>query len=493
MTPCEPGFACSPEGTCVGADTDEPCVENSDCTEVCIAGACSPPNGVGGVCDESADCVAGLVCTELVCEVDPTIDPTGPAPLAQFVVRPGAGTTATLFEFDASSSVDPTGGPLTFRWDLDDDGVPDPDISGSPLTHMFATEGLKHVTLFAATAAGQIHTYDGYVRVVPSSSLIIVTTALDTNVADDGETSLREAIDLANALSGANTISVPTPLQLQVDNMLPFVTDPDTSIFGSAGAGVDCAGAGVNPCLDFRGDRNELAWLTVTNAADAVEINGIGSWIANTAIRDNTGIAVRTIGANATIGPHVVIDSCATAVLATGSGLVVDSSRITGATDTAVDLRGDSATMRANLLHDNLFTVIIANTIVGLTFWNNTLAFNAGAGLDVRNSSNIDARNNIFSHSAASSGLSAGGQASFVALDHNAFFNNATADCNSCTPGSESVIADPLFADEAARDFSLADNSPCRDAGVDVGLDRNGGREGSFDGTAPDIGAVESP
>ena len=50
-----------------------------------------------------------------------------------------------------------------------------------------------------------------------------------------------------------------------------------------------------------------------------------------------------------------------------------------------------------------------------------------------------------------------------------------------------------MYAGRASGDYRLEPDSPLIDAGVDVGVDVNGSQPGPCNGTAPDIGAWESP
>lgn len=68
-----PGGACESDGDCVDLVTcggagvcvlpdGAPCTSNGDCVSVCIATTCHPASGLGGPCDENADCHDALTC-----------------------------------------------------------------------------------------------------------------------------------------------------------------------------------------------------------------------------------------------------------------------------------------------------------------------------------------------------------------------------------------------------------------------------------------------
>jgi hypothetical protein len=66
-----------------------------------------------------------------------------------------------------------------------------------------------------------------------------------------------------------------------------------------------------------------------------------------------------------------------------------------------------------------------------------------------------------------------------VTADYNCWYNNGDT-----ISGGNDVTDEPLFNNEAGDDYTLASNSPCIDAGVDLGY--------SYNGDAPDIGYWES-
>lgn len=68
-----------------------------------------------------------------------------------------------LASFDASSSVDPAGGPLTFRWSFGDGGVGD----GATAVHPFAVPGVYEIVLVATDSAGATGTASASVAVGP--------------------------------------------------------------------------------------------------------------------------------------------------------------------------------------------------------------------------------------------------------------------------------------------------------------------------------------
>ncbi|MFZ1946062.1 MAG: PKD domain-containing protein [bacterium] len=96
----------------------------------------------------------------LTCADDGPTFPNLP-PTASFTVTPSSGTTQTLFEFDASASVDPNGAEadLEFRWDWDGDDGWDTQWSAAKVaSHRYNDPGTKTVRL-AARDPGQLIGY----------------------------------------------------------------------------------------------------------------------------------------------------------------------------------------------------------------------------------------------------------------------------------------------------------------------------------------------
>lgn len=85
---------------------------------------------------------------------------TNQAPAAKFSVTPAAnGDTGTNYVFDASTSTDPENGSLTYRWDLNGDGIWDTNFSSSAtLSKRFTLSGSKSVSVQVKDAFGLVST-----------------------------------------------------------------------------------------------------------------------------------------------------------------------------------------------------------------------------------------------------------------------------------------------------------------------------------------------
>lgn len=89
---------------------------------------------------------------EILIEVRPDNTP----PTASFTITPDSGTVDTVFTFDASSSTDnETPIYLRFRWDWENDGVFDTELSTNPIaTHQYPDSGLYTIKLFVTDPGG---------------------------------------------------------------------------------------------------------------------------------------------------------------------------------------------------------------------------------------------------------------------------------------------------------------------------------------------------
>ena len=71
--------------------------------------------------------------------------------------------------------------------------------------------------------------------------------------------------------------------------------------------------------------------------------------------------------------------------------------------------------------------------------------------------------------------------------------NDTGGDCSSCTPGSNALLLDPSYENSGADNYALGAGSLLIDEGAVLGVDVNGAAAGDFNGSAPDLGAHESP
>jgi len=127
-----------------------------------------------------------------------------------------------------------------------------------------------------------------------------------------------------------------------------------------------------------------------------------------------------------------------------------------------------------------------------MVVFNNTFDGNGASGLSLPSQATaIEVQNNLFCNNGGY-GIQ-GEDGNFTACDHNGFFSNGGGNCSACSIDATSILANPLYIDRGTFDFRLWPQSPMIDAGVDLGIDINGPARGNFNGSAPDVGAWESP
>jgi hypothetical protein len=166
------------------------------------------------------------------------------------------------------------------------------------------------------------------------------------------------------------------------------------------------------------------------------------------------------------------------------SGAQIYDNEIYDCSGAAIVIDGDNVVFHHNLVHDPTYEASIANKVLiyvtsvarNINLHNNTFVGGFGAGTYSYRSlatATVDLKNNIFKDGdeIKDDGV--------TVYDYNCWYN-----CTHTLSGSNDVTADPLFNDEGSDDYTLATNSPCINAGTDLGY--------SYEGSAPDMGAFES-
>jgi nitrous oxidase accessory protein NosD len=126
-----------------------------------------------------------------------------------------------------------------------------------------------------------------------------------------------------------------------------------------------------------------------------------------------------------------------------------------------------------NTLVGNSVGVNLQGAVSGIQLINNISALNLQYGIQVGDQAQITAHHQLFFDNG---GDALSGTRAFSSLGR---------------LGATDVLADPAFTDTAGGDFTPS--AGAIDRGVDLGYDRNGALQGSFNGVAPDIGAIETP
>ncbi|MBI4820436.1 MAG: right-handed parallel beta-helix repeat-containing protein [Deltaproteobacteria bacterium] len=444
----------------------------------------------GGDCDDRiAECSAD--CSN--CPYNP--------PVAVFVVSPSAGTTTTTFSFDARRSHDSEdGAELKFWWDFEADGTYEGGTQDlATLDRTFGAFGPREVRLRVEDSTGLTSDFVGWVRITGADRLITVTTGSDApEPAPD--TSLREAIELANARPGTTVIRFERPIVVQLESSLPLVTDPGTWIAGIPGAVIQGGPEATDYCLKATSDRFTAMWLEIRGCVDdGLEVGANEGWVANSFFHDNGDDGIDFSGNLGRAYQNISTGNGDAGIELEGDELTVEGNRIAGNSIGILMLRQgrtlDSATIIGNDVYENGVGVRMEPLVTGAKLWNNTFAENSGPAIEVVASADgtslaldHDVQNNIFAHNAGHALVLDGSIGTF---DVNDVYRNAGT-CTGCETGPTELNVDPGFVDSASHDYRLAPGSLCVDRGSDLGVDRNGPSDGAFGSLAVDLGAHES-
>jgi PKD repeat protein len=463
------------------------------------------PQGCGAACDPFGqealsleNCGDGL---DNDCDGSIDAEATGcddnRPPMARFVVDPGAGSVDQPFSFDGSDTRDPEDpiGTLSFSWDFDGDGVFELLRTSDPrATWTFAAEGTHRITLRVEDPRGLAAEYTAYAIVSPREQMIVVTSTTDV-AAEDGETTLREAIVQANSQVGPNTIVFAGPMTIALTTgSLPVITDADTTIAGRPGVQIRGTAASTDFCLEANTDRATFLWFDIGECPeDGIEMHGTSHWIGYVRSHDNGDDGVDfSSGSGNRIGPQVEVwNNNDAGFELEGEMLLVEQSRAS-ANGRGVRFSGGIPALGTTLLRNTIIGndnagVTIAPAVDRISIWQNTIYGNGGDGLHfdapamgATAGSEHDVRNNVFAGNGGSAIQTAGG---FASLSSNAFFDNAFGTCEGCDESPNGIESDPALVDPGSGDFRLMPGSPCIDAGEDLGL--------GYLGEAPDLGAFE--
>lgn len=315
------------------------------------------------------------------------------------------------------------------------------------------------------------------IRLVPScggASFVVAT-------ADE----LEAAVSGSNAQPGRDEICIRRDVRLALQRTLSLGDPAGATLRAEARAVLDGAQlSALDVGVIAATDGNRLTRLTFDNFAGvALYLSGAGNSVDSSTF-SGCDVAVVITGPGSIVGPDNDIARCTSA----GIKLDADDAVVVGnhvhdheaeaiAVGTIEPLSSGAA-IRRNRLYRNA-RGIVAYDGEGLRVEHNTFAENGGDALLVMDEVvGVWVRNNIFDRN-----LGAAIRATDVALatppTHNAVFENQGS-CAGCTLGTGTVLADPRLTLEA---YDLAADSPCVDAGMNVGE--------AYLGLAPDIGAHE--
>ena len=229
----------------------------------------------------------------------------------------------------------------------------------------------------------------------------------------------------------------------------------------------DCDG---EPVLisDAASSGNELVSCYFHGNQKAVDVSGDGVLLLLNYVAFSASAGIQVRATNAQVFANQVVASM-------GSNIVVHTGADGAFVLANVSIAGDDG--------------IALGTLTGARVWHNTVVDSVSSALDLGAASGVDVRNNIFA-GAGTFGVF-GATSQLAHFDYNLLFDNASGACSACTPGPSSVLADPLFTNPGAWDYSPGPLSPAIDAGFDLGDDRNLAGPGLFNGAGPDIGFIE--
>ncbi len=514
-TPCNDGDVCTygdacHAGSCTG--TEYACPAVSTCTTAscdgdggCLSGN-RPP---GTPCNDGNPCHKGSTCQAGACG-SPSV--TGAcvntAPFACVEVTPKAGLTSTTFRFDASCSSDfedPTSA-LQVRFDFDGDGVFETPFSTTKTaSFQYSGPGLYEAAIEVLDTGGLASWAKIFVSVAAPSDDVLVTTAADEN--DPGATpwnpgstgfSLREAITYVNSLSSPPRIRFAGPMIISTNGVqLPDLTLPSASIVGQEGVVVDfqLPASGEIPCLRAAGIGDRIIALSATNCrATLFELAAAGSQAAECRLSGNgMGDGVDLSGTASILGPRNDLTGFANGCRLSAAATLVDGNRIHGGGVGILVRAGGNAIVRRNFVYlNNSDGISIGSAQTSTLVWFNTVDGNGGDAVSVAPSaSSADVRDSTLTNNGRF-GIN-GVSTVFLYRDPNVLYANASGAFSTGSPAASSVQADPAYVNRAVGDFRLLPASPAVNAGVDLGLDVTGPLPGNYSGSAPDLGAVETP
>lgn len=507
---CDDGDACTlgercVQGSCTAVDTVS-CAPLDACHN---AGTCNPLTGLcsnpakpdGAPCDDGVSCTTGEMCVQGVCGFASTFSScANTAPTACLSVTPVAALvgSARTFSADCSTDLEQPANTLEARFDFEGDGTFDTPFGTTPQSFAYTAPGLYEATVEVRDLAGVSAFSRKFVAAVDPSADVLVTTAAaeqDNNATPTNPRgtglSLQEAVAYANSTGGNKTIRFDGGMQLSLAS-LPKLTASNVAIVGEPGTTIDfSSGVGSLPCLVVDGADASVIGLGISGCKrEPVTLNGANGRLAECDVRGNQSILVA--GTSCTVGPRNELhDFNGEALRISGSAVVVRENTIRDNGGSGLRLlagSGAGSFVQRNVIARNGGSGILIEANVGaprVCF--NTVDSNTGDGVQALGpvSPPLDARNNVFTRNRAPLNVAA---TAVAFATPNLSFGNRLA--GSVDAG---LSADPLFVSADGGDLRIRLESAAVNAGVGMGVDVNGPAAGDFNGSAPDLGAYETP
>jgi hypothetical protein len=315
----------------------------------------------------------------------------------------------------------------------------------------------------------------GVVSLCGETNSLLVTTDVDEG--DLGEQpvpphlgtglSLREALALSNQRAGRDCIRFVRPMTILIAAPVLDAIADETGVDIDGGGEVHVTGVPGGPRL-----------------AVGIDLAAGQSAVRNLRV-SNFGVGIRAATDGNSVGPGAHVHGCAAGVLLGTSHNTITGLRSHDNDEHGIQVAtgaGDIRVSQVILQHNAIDGIQASGT--SLLVRHATIALN-GVGITGGGEAAITVANSIFYRNAGA-GLTAEDSAE---VDFADFFEDT---CNNCAVGDNTIDGDPLFVDVEEDDYRLGEGSPAINAGSDTGLDVNGDQPGSFNGAAPDLGALES-
>ncbi|MCC9602648.1 dockerin type I domain-containing protein [Stieleria sp. JC731] len=356
------------------------------------------------------------------------------------------------------------------------------DANGSPLQFDQRGEG------FARVVSGTVDIGAFEAEELPS---FVVTTDLDVVDSQDGLTSLREAIILANNTSGSDTITFDESLAGATITLTEGELELRSSLVVE-GLGADqltISGGGVSRVFAELGNGQRIITISDLTIADgkAVESGGGGAFFSNGGDITLSRVVLSnndTTGGNGSaivmaFGNLAISDSAIVNNLGTGIGTLRLQDNQTTITNTTIS---GNATRGISVFNTNSSSDL-------LSLANVTIANNVAAGIEVvafGTSTQLEYQNTLFANNGSQGNIVARGNEnglpslSIVSLGHNLLDDTPTGDAAHDAAAGDLRDTDALLAPLADNGgptptHALLEGSPAIDAGNNtLAVDANG-------------------
>lgn len=424
-------------------------------------------------------------------------------PTARFTATPRVVLAGQAVSFDASASTDlqTAAAQLQVSWDFSGAAAGGPPWTAWTTTktanNTFSTAGIYGVRLAVRDADGDIGYVVGWVHVLPAGSTnrctVDTSSTTDdgasscTNKGFDNRLSLIEAVRIANATFGLQTITFSGAMTISGTGNLNITDDVD--IVAPAGVVI----IGLTPQVTTIGADARFYGLELSGQSGIINVSGTGASleIYDSYIHNSPGITNREL---LTID-GTTFAQCTRECINTSGGTVVRHSLFRSNAWDAIrlDVCGGAApnvdvwsTVFSGVLHG-----VHALCSTSMRIRNNTFDANQEAVIYSGGSGHVLVNNIMTNHTDAMGGaVDCAGFPTFTTRSYHLLRGNAS---NGCVGGDPNVLtSDPAYALPASWDYRLSFGSPAIDSALDQAIKLTQGGPGNFLGAGPDRGGRES-